>query len=306
MFGFLGTRSWAMVRASWLYLVWVAVLISFLLFLANIFVVLTYNVHQFASTLQQQLGVYVYLQDIPGKQDEIYTQAIRLIEDLERHNISVRFYSKEEAFALLSDRLPDIIGNLEKYGISNPLPATLYVTFSSKEQFDTVSAFVGQYSGIITNINDLTSTKSFDHQEQRIAYILSLARVVSWITSFLVVVIIGIIVAFLLSMTYTQVQRYSAQIEIEKLLWAPYWFMLKPFLIVVTFVFLAGYLVHAFYFLSLRWYIGGYMNYVFGSWVLWLLLPSHIGWLVVGQLLLLLLLVWGMVYGWLRAYIFKH
>jgi len=196
----------------------VAVLISFLLFLANIFVVLTYNVHQFASTLQQQLGVYVYLQDIPGKQDEIYTQAIRLIEDLERHNISVRFYSKEEAFALLSDRLPDIIGNLEKYGISNPLPATLYVTFSSKEQFDTVSAFVGQYSGIITNINDLTSTKSFDHQEQRIAYILSLARVVSWITSFLVVVIIGIIVAFLLSMTYTQVQRYSAQIEIEKLL----------------------------------------------------------------------------------------
>jgi cell division protein FtsX len=293
-------------RASWLSLLGVSFLISFLLFLVNIFLLLTYNVQQFSTNVQEQLGVYLYLSDSPGSQDEVYAQAISLIAALEGRGIAVSFYSKDDAFQILSDKLPDIIGNLEKYGISNPLPATLYVTFSTKEQFETVRTLVGQYSSIITNINDLSSRKSFDSQEQRAAYIISLSRVVAWVTTALVFVIVGVIVAFLLSMTYAQVQRYSAQLDIEKLLWASYWFMVVPFLSVVTVVFVLWYWLHLIYFWWLWSYVGAYMQYVFGDGVLLVVLPPFTWWALVVQFFLFLLVIWVMLYWWLRSHIRSH
>jgi cell division protein FtsX len=68
----------------------------------------------------------------------------------------VEFYSKEEAFGLLADRLPDVIDNLDKFGIDNPLPPTLYVMFRNKSEYEYLKSTLEEYAPILDNLDDFS------------------------------------------------------------------------------------------------------------------------------------------------------
>jgi len=142
-------------KASRFQLLRVSILISFLLFLVNVVGLVAYNVGEFTQEVKQKLGVYLYLKDEAEHKDEIYAKAIELMKNLKESGMDVRFYSKEEAFQLLEQKLPAIITNLEKYGIKNPLPATMYVTFSSKSEFTKLQEAMVNYKDIITNLDEI-------------------------------------------------------------------------------------------------------------------------------------------------------
>ena len=64
------------------------------------------------------------------------------------------FYSKEDAFNVLEKKLPNVIGNLQQYGIPNPLPPTLYVLFDNQKEYDALKEIVLDYESIIINLDD--------------------------------------------------------------------------------------------------------------------------------------------------------
>jgi cell division protein FtsX len=66
------------------------------------------------------------------------------------------FSSKDDAMKFLSNKLPEISQNFEKFGIENPLPATLYVMFSSHKEYEILKTTIIKYKDIILNIKDIS------------------------------------------------------------------------------------------------------------------------------------------------------
>ncbi|MBU0627084.1 hypothetical protein KKG31_00440 [Patescibacteria group bacterium] len=69
-------------KVSWYQLGLVSMLIGVLLFLLNTFLGVGLYSNQFSDTLKDKLGMYFYIQDIPGKENEIYTEVIQLKDEL--------------------------------------------------------------------------------------------------------------------------------------------------------------------------------------------------------------------------------
>lgn len=118
---------------------------AFLLFFLNVLGIASYQIGKSADQVQKKLGVYFYLNDDPKAKDVVYAQAIQLMKELKDAHMEVEFYSKEDAFVLLEKRLPNVIGSLEKFGIENPLPPTIYVMFRSQQEYEQLKTIVLKY-----------------------------------------------------------------------------------------------------------------------------------------------------------------
>ena len=69
-------------KVSWYQLGLVSILIGVLLFLLNAFLGVSLYAGQFSDTLKDKLGMYFYIKDIPGQENETYTQIIALQDEL--------------------------------------------------------------------------------------------------------------------------------------------------------------------------------------------------------------------------------
>ena len=78
-----------------------------------------------------------------------------LKDELTDKGLEVEYYSKDDALKLLQQRIPGVIQNFDKYGIANPLPATMYVTFANNEQFLALSGIVSNYTDIVRNAESI-------------------------------------------------------------------------------------------------------------------------------------------------------
>ena len=65
-----------------------------------------------------------------------------MMDVLKKAGLEVNFYSKKDAFDVLSKKLPNVIGSLEQYGIQNPLPPTLYVLFDNQKEYESMKKIV--------------------------------------------------------------------------------------------------------------------------------------------------------------------
>lgn len=261
-------------KASRFQLVWVSILISFLLFLVNLVGLIAYNAGEFKNEVQQKLGVYLYLKDDIEQKDEIYAKAIELMKTLKEWGMDVVFYSKEDAFQLLEKKLPTIISNLEKYGIKNPLPATMYVIFSSKDEFVQLQQAMVTYQDIVTNLDEIQEGLSFEQQEEKAAHVISLTETAVRFSRFLIGMIVSIIVVVLVYVIHINFFTFAKQIEVEKLLGAPYSLIKRPFLLLVPGVLGSAFLAHLVYFGIGFAYVNRYFVSVFWMPVHEVLLPS--------------------------------
>ena len=132
--------------------------------------------------------------------------------------MEVSFYSKDDAFSLLKQRLPEVIGSLEKYNIENPLPPTIYVLFDNKEEYEAMKTIVLNYEDNIINLSDVTRGLSFGEQEQRVEKVINLMNVFQYLSYFLILVTVIIVISFLGYAIRLNFFRFQKQIEVEKLL----------------------------------------------------------------------------------------
>ena len=133
----------------------IGVLIGFLLFLLNIFLGLGLYAHQFSGQLKDKLGMYFYIKETPGQEEQTYKDIILMKDELQSQGLKVMFSSKDDALAFLQKKIPDVVDNFQKFGISNPLPATLYVMFSSDSEYTALKTVILNHKDIILNIKDI-------------------------------------------------------------------------------------------------------------------------------------------------------
>ncbi len=254
-----------MIRTSIVQLVSVIFIVSFLLLFANVLIIAANRMQSAGTQIKEKLWIYFYLDDGQGKEDQVYTKAIEMIDEMEQVGLQVDFYSKEDAFKLLEKRLPNVIWNLEKYGISNPLPPTLYVTFRNQQDYEVLKSLIIRYDDIIMNLDDLQAWRSFSQQENRVAKVINLTNLVTYLAYFLMSVIVIIIIAFLLYAIKINFFRFHPQIELEKLLGATYNQIKGPFLLYVLVTLVCAFFLTLIYMFSIFAFLNSYFVDVFGT-----------------------------------------
>jgi cell division protein FtsX len=112
--------------------------------------------HQFTGELRDKLGMYFYIKDdVANQTSDTYKRIINMKSDLESHGLKVMFSSKEDALAFLEKKVPDVVSNFQKFGIENPLPATLYVMFANDNQYNALKTVILKNKDIILNTQDI-------------------------------------------------------------------------------------------------------------------------------------------------------
>lgn len=165
-----------------------------------------------------------------------------LKSELEKENLDVEYYSKQDALDMLQQRIPGVIENFEKYGIANPLPATMYVTFDNNEEYLALSGIVSNYSGIIRNAESIKTKGGFAEQQQRIANIINITKFSTAFSLVLVGVVCVMIITFLILIITMKCRQFRKNIEVEKLLGANYMTIKMPFLISVLLMLLIAFI----------------------------------------------------------------
>jgi len=242
-------------------------LLSFLIFFLNILFALTANIYSFSKDIKWKLWVYLYFKEW-DKSDEIsstYEKIIDMKTRLEQKGLKVKYLSKEEAIKLLSKRLPKIIKNFEKYGIKNPIPPTMYITFSSEEEYKKMREVVldKKYSDIILNLSDVWTENSFTAQEKRISKIIEFSNFLIKFYIFLSIVLVLIIVWFITLIIKLNFYSFYNQIEVEKLIGFTYFQIKLPFLFYTLFVILLSFVFWIIYVYVLANYLNVYFVNVF-------------------------------------------
>lgn len=220
----------SLLKTSWTNILWVSIFIGFLLFLLNIFLWVSLYAHQFTGELKDRLGMYFYIKESTDQTTEINKRIITLKDELESQGLKVMFSSKDDALAFLQKKIPDVVSNFQKFGIDNPLPATLYVMFDSDSKYESLKTIILENKDIILNTKDVDAWSTLKEQENRVLTIINLSNFVVWLSYLIIAILLAIIVAFLWFLLKTIFHTFHKELEVKKILWATYhqiiqWFM---------------------------------------------------------------------------------
>lgn len=248
----------------------VGVLVWFLIFLLNLLMVVSYGSQKAADEIQNKLWLYLYVKEDATNKDQIYSRVIDMKEKLNQMGIKAEYTSKDDAIKQIAQKIPGVVSSFQEYGIGNPLPATLYVTFDGVEQFNKVKDVVRLYEDIISNKDAASNVQNVQQQEKRVLDIISFSDIIVWVSYFLVAMLILIIFTFLLYVIRIKYYSYNKTIEIWKLIWAKYSQIKLPFIISMQAILSSWFLLA--FLLCVIWFywFSNYTSKIFGSsvWVL--------------------------------------
>lgn len=276
-------------------MIWISVLSWFLLFLLNILVGVSMYWNTLNDSLRDKLWMYFYLKDDWTSQTQVYKQVFILKDKLEDAWLQVKFLTKEDAMDFMMKRLPELTWSLEKFWMTNPLPATLYVTFSDKSQYNTLQTVMLENKDIILNIQDLNQIENLEEQEARIVNVIKLSNFVQVLAISLVIVIAAVILSFAIFFLRTIFNAFWNDIQVKKLLWASKSQIIMPFLWLILYAIIWGFLLSLVLTLSSLWVFDYYMSQLF-----WTTLTSHL-FANRGSILLLFILEIMLIVGLLMS-----
>lgn len=136
-------------------------------------------------------------------------------DELEDGGLKVKYFSKDEALKNLQQRLPNMVKNFDEYGIDNPLPVTLYVTFRDQEQYDFIMKSKDSYQDIILSNNQTTNSQE---QFTRNSRIINVLKVLQFFFAFIIIACILVILLFLGMIIKTKFTAMQHTIDVQKLL----------------------------------------------------------------------------------------
>lgn len=216
----------AMIRKYRRPLILISVLTGFLLFFLNVFLAIAVSGNKFNTEMKSKLGVYIYLRDSFSDQQ---SEVLKIKSELENSGLKVQFSSKEQALKFVEKRVPDLLTTLKKYDIKNPLPATLYVMYSNKGEFDAMKTILMQHENHILNMDEL-SDNAVKVQENRILNVINMSNFIQIFSYGVVLVMLVAILTFSVFFLKSIFTRFSLDIQAKKLLWASSYQIIRPFL----------------------------------------------------------------------------
>ncbi len=204
----------AMIRKYRRPLILISVLTGFLLFFLNVFLAIAVSGNKFNTEMKSKLGVYIYLRDSFSDQQ---SEVLKIKSELENSGLKVQFSSKEQALKFVEKRVPDLLTTLKKYDIKNPLPATLYVMYSNKGEFDAMKTILMQHENHILNMDEL-SDNAVKVQENRILNVINMSNFIQIFSYGVVLVMLVAILTFSVFFLKSIFTRFSLDIQAKKLL----------------------------------------------------------------------------------------
>lgn len=291
----------SLIKTSWTNVLWVSVFIGFLLFLLNIFLWVSLYANQFTGQLKDRLGMYFYIKEDTTQSNEIYKKVITLKDELEAKWLKVMFSSKDDALAFLQKKIPDLVTNFQKFGIENPLPATLYVMFDNDSKYESLKTIILQNKDIILNTKDIDAWSTLKQQENRVLTIINLSNFIVGLSYLIIAILFFIIIAFLGFLLKNIFHAFHRELEVKKILWASYNQIIQWFVALTVNVLWFSFLI-CLALLLVSWITINYYIYSLFNVTLWSIFSNII--LVVGIFLAEIILITGV--GFWFSYFFAR
>ena len=244
-------------------MIWISVLSWFLLFLLNILVWVSMYWSTLKESLNNKLWMYFYLNDNIETEAKLYKQVMQLKDRLEKEWLDVNFITKEDAMNFMMKRLPELTWSLEKFWINNPLPNTLYVTLPDISKYDTLKEVMLENKDIVMNIQDVEQLDNLTSQENRVRNVIKLSNFVQVLSISLVVVIAAVILSFSIFFLRSIFSRFWSDIQVKKLLWATKSQIIMPFLSLILYSIIGGFVISLLLTLVSMWVFDYYMSQLF-------------------------------------------
>ena len=244
-------------------MIWISVLSGFLLFLLNILIWVSMYGNTLNASLNNKLWMYFYLNDDVEEETKLYKQVIQLKDRLEKEGLKVNFLTKQDAMDFMMKRLPELTWSLEKFWMSNPLPATLYVTLPDISKYETLKEVMLENSDIVLNIQDVEQLDNLKSQENRIRNVIKLSSFIQVLSMVLVMVLAAAILSFSIFFLRSIFSRFWHDIQVKKLLWATKSQIIMPFLTLILYSIIGGFLIWLLLTLISMWVFDYYMSQLF-------------------------------------------
>ena len=280
-------------------MIWISVLSGFLLFLLNVLIGVSMYGNTLNASLNDKLGMYFYLNDNVEEETRLYKQVIQLKDRLEKEGLKVNFLTKEDAMDFMMKRLPELSWSLEKFWMTNPLPATLYVTLPDISKYETLKEVMLENRDIIINIQDVEQLDNLESQENRIRNVIKLSNFVQILSMGLVIILAAAVLSFSIFFLRSIFTRFWPDIQVKKLLWATKSQIIMPFLTLILYSIIGGFLISLLLTLVSMWVFDYYMSQVFSY-----TLTAHLfaKWLIIivlfiVEILVIVSLLMGISYG---------
>jgi len=213
------------------------------MFILNVFLSISLYSNHFSDDLKDKMGMFFYIKDIPWNEHIVYEEILSLKDTLESEGLQVEFSSKEDAFQFLQKRVPDVINSFNKFGIENPLPATLYVMFDDEDEYQLLRETIVEYKNIILNIKDIDEWSTLKQQENRVLTIINFTNFIMILSYILVGILTLIILVFLTFLLGNIFQKFRHDLWVKKLLWATHSQLIKSFMLLTFVELLCSFLV---------------------------------------------------------------
>lgn len=244
-------------------MIWISILSGFLLFLLNILIWVSMYGNTLNASLNDKLGMYFYLNDNVEEETRLYKQVIQLKDRLESEWLKVNFLTKEDAMGFMMKRLPELSWSLEKFWMTNPLPATLYVTLPDISKYETLKEVMLENKEIIINIQDVEQLDNLESQENRIRNVIKLSNFVQILSMGLVIILAAAVLSFSIFFLRSIFTRFWPDIQVKKLLWATKSQIIMPFLTLILYSIIGGFLISLLLTLVSMWVFDYYMSQLF-------------------------------------------
>ena len=221
----------------------VSILIGFLLFLLNIFLGVGFYAHHFSTDMKDKLGMYFYIKEDTGTTDTLYQEVMLMKDEMQQQWLTVTFSSKDDALAFLQKKVPDVVDNFKKFGIDNPLPATLYVMFSTDAQYEAMKTTIIKHKDIILNVQDVDSGTTIKQQENRILTTINFSNLVVVMAYCVIALILVIVFTFLWFLLKTIFSSLHKEFEVKKLLGASHLDVTKSFVMITLDIIILAFVI---------------------------------------------------------------
>jgi cell division protein FtsX len=127
--------------------------------------------------------------------------------------------------------------------MKNPLPATLYITFQDKSQYEILQKTLNENADIILNIQDLSQIDSIQQQEARVVNIIKLSNFVQVVCYALVLVLVAVILSFAIFFLRGIFTAFRNDIQVKKLLGANKSQIIQPFIWIILYAIIGGFVL---------------------------------------------------------------
>ena len=204
--------------------------IGTIIFIFNVILAVNFIAKEAIQDLSEKIDVVIYLQESTTiEESQSIAKDIATLEGV----VEVTYTSKNDALNQLKLTHPDISLAFEKYGLGNPLPASLNVTTEHPKYHQSIADFLNQdkylakLSNIVTTGDSSTNTVMTSVSKNLNSVTNFAQQVIFWL---IMIFVIGGVLIILNALQITIFNR-KKEIEVMKLVGSSNWFIRFPFLI---------------------------------------------------------------------------